>query len=265
MYEHPHEITDSTIPTRIMTSPIADWRFDRSSSSTLEVFLLGTVDFASALGLQARLRDQLATRVDTHGILLLCEHPPTISIGREGSFADVLVEREELVSRKMDVHWVNRGGGVFVHGSGQVAVYPLLPLDRLKLGLLDFRSRLEQTLLRAAEDLDVEATRSANAPGAECRCGQFAFIGAGVRSWVTHGGMVVNVSIAQECLDLVRWTHSPTRITTLEAQRMKPTSMASVRETLIRRLAQSFGYDDYQLHTGHPLLQRTTRKVYVFG
>ena len=248
-----------------MPSTPTDWQHFSRASSTLEVFLLGRVDFPSALGLQARMLNQIAGRTDTHGVVLVCEHPPMISIGREGSFADVLVEREELVSRQMDVRWVNRGGGAFVHAPGQVAVYTILPLDRLKLGLLDFRSRLEQTLLRAAEDLDVRATRSAAAPGAVCRCGQFAFIGAGVRSWVSHGGMFVNVSIAQETLDLVRWSNSNVRVTALAAQRLKPTAMSTVRESLIRRLAESFGYDDYQLHTGHPMLHRTTRRVYVYA
>ena len=147
------------------TTP-TDWQHAAQASSTLEVFLLGTVDFASARSLQIRLLNQIATRTDTHGMVLVCEHPPTISIGREGSFSDVLVEREELVSRQMDVSWINRGGGAFVHAPGQVAVYPILPLDRLKLGLLEFRSRLELTLLLAAEDLDVPATRGAAAPGA---------------------------------------------------------------------------------------------------
>lgn len=226
---------------------------------------MGKVDFPSALDLQAQMLDQIAARTDTHGIVLVCEHPPTISIGREGSFADVLVEREELISRQMDVRWINRGGGVFVHAPGQVAVYTILPLDRLNLGLLEFRSRLERTLLLAAEDLDVPATRSEGAPGAVCRCGQFAFIGSGVRSWVSHGGMFVNVSMTQEALDLVRWSNSNARVTTLAAQRLKPTAMSTARESLIRRLAEAFGYDDYQLHTGHPLLHRTTRKVYVFA
>ena len=248
-----------------MSSTPTDWQHIAQASSTLEVFLLGKVDFPSALGLQARLREELARRTDTHGIVLVCEHPPTISIGREGSFADVLVEREELVSRQMEVRWINRGGGAFVHAPGQVAVYPILPLDRLNLGLLEFRSRLEQTLLNAAEDLDVPATRGESAPGAVCRCGQFAFIGAGVRSWVSHGGMFVNVSIVQEALDLVRWSDSNVRATTLAAQRLRPTAMSTVRESLVRRLAEAFGYDDYQLHTGHPSLRRTTRKVYVYA
>ncbi len=248
-----------------MSPTPTDWQHAAQASSTLEVFLLGTVDFASARSLQIRLLDQIATRTDTHGIVLVCEHPPTISIGRAGSFADVLVEREELISRQMDVRWINRGGGAFVHAPGQVAVYPILPLDRLNLGLLEFRDRLEQTLRRAAGDLDVPATRGEAAPGAVCRCGQFAFIGAGVRSWVSHGGMFVNVSIVQEALDLVRWSDSNVRVTTLATQRLRPTAMSTVRESLIRRLAEAFGYDDYQLHTGHPSLRRTTRKVYVFA
>lgn len=248
-----------------MSSSPTDWQRHTQTSSTLEVYLLGTVDFPSALGLQSKILNEIVGRTDTHGVVLVCQHPPTISIGREGSFADVLIEREELVSRQLEVRWVQRGGGAIVHGPGQVAVYPILPLDRLKLGLLDFRNRLEQTLLYAAEDLKVPATRSAAAPGAACRCGQFAFIGAGVRSWVSHGGMFVNVSTPQQELDLVRWSDSPARVTTLAAQRVKPTAMSTVRESLIRRLAESFGYDDYQLHTGHPLLHRTTRKVYVYA
>ncbi len=248
-----------------MSPTPTDWQHAAQASSTLEVFLLGTVDFASARNLQTRLLNEIAARTDTHGIVLVCEHPPTISIGREGSFADVLVEREELVSRQMDVRWINRGGGAFVHAPGQVAVYPILPLDRLKLGLLDFRSRLERTLLLAAGDLDVPATRGEAAPGAVCRCGQFAFIGAGVRSWVSHGGMFVNVSIVQDALDLARWSDSNVRVTTLSAQRLRPTAMSTVRESLVRRLAEAFGYEDYQLHTGHPSLRRTTRKVYVFA
>jgi len=248
-----------------MPATPTDWQHAVQASSTLEVFLLGTVDFVSARNLQFRLLNQIATRTDTHGMVLVCEHPPTISIGREGSFEDVLIEREELVSRQMDVRWINRGGGAFVHAPGQVAVYPILPLDRLKLGLLEFRNRLEQTLLLTAKDLDVPATRGEEAPGAVCRCGQFAFIGAGVRSWVTHGGIFVNVSIAQEALNLVRWSGSNARVTTLAAQRLKPTAMSTVRESLVRRLAESFGYDDYQFQTGHPSLHRTTRKVYVYA
>ena len=248
-----------------MTGTQADWEHAARASSALEVFLLGKVDFASALGLQSRLADQIAQRTDTHGILLVCEHPPTISIGREGSFADVLVENEELVARRMEIRWLSRGGGTFVHAPGQVAVYAIIPLDRLKLGLADYRRCLEQTLVATAADLDVEAEASSAVPGATCRCGQFAFIGAGVRDWVTHGGMFVNVSLTNEVLSLVRWSEAPSHVTSLATQRTRPTAMPAVRESLIRNLCDALGYDGYHLFTGHPLLHRSTRKVYVYA
>lgn len=267
-----------------MADTPTDWEHIARGSSALEVFLLGKVDFASALGLQSRLLDQIAERTDTHGIVLVCEHPPAISIGREGSFADVLVEREELLARQMEIRWLSRGGGTFAHVPGQVAVYSIVPLKRLKLGLIEYRQRLEQALLACAADLDVDATPGTTVPGAVCRCGQFAFIGAGVRDWVSHGGMYVNVSVPHDALDLVRWTngrHGPAsgaasvddvervspgeRVTSLAAQRTRPTAMSSVRESLIRHLAESLGYDSYHLYTGHPLLHRSTRKVYVYA
>lgn len=248
-----------------MADTPTDWEHIARGSTALEVFLLGKVDFASAMGLQARLLDQVAGRSDTHGIVLVCEHPPTISIGREGSFADVLVDQEELIARQMEIRWLGRGGGAFSHVPGQVAVYVIVPLDRLKLGLVEYRQRLEKSLVATAADFDVEASAAMTVPGATCRCGQFAFIGAGVRDWVTHGGLYVNVSVPPEALDLVRWTNGAMRVTSLAAQRTRPTGMASVRESLVRHLAESLGYDSYHLYTGHPLLHRSTRKVYVYA
>ena len=98
-----------------------------------------------------------------------------------------------------------------------------------------------------------------------CRCGQFAFIGASVRDWVTYGGFYVNVSLPQEALDLVRWTRSDVKVTSLASQRTRPTAMSTVREALIRNVANELGYDGYHVFTGHPLLQRTIRKVYVYA
>jgi lipoyl(octanoyl) transferase len=248
-----------------MNPATVDSRNLPAMSSSLDVFLLGTVDLASSIELQERLRVEVAGRADSHGAVLVCEHPPSVTIGREGSFADVLVEREELVARQMEVRWLNRGGGAFVHLPGQLAVYVIVPLDRLKLGMLAYRTALETSLIATAADLKVPAERAIAAPGVVCRCGQFAFIGGAVRDWVSHGGMHVNVSLPQEALDLVRWTDSDVRVTSLAAQRTRPTAMSTVRESLTRNLAASLGYGSYHLYTGHPLLHRSTRKVYVYA
>lgn len=248
-----------------MNPPATDRRDSLPMTSSLDVFLLGAVDLDSATGLQERLRREIAGRNDAHGAALICEHPPSVTIGREGSFADVLVDREELVSRRMDIRWLNRGGGTFVHVPGQLAVYVVLPLDRLNIGILDFRTSLENSLVGTAADLKVPAERSSLAPGATCRCGQFAFIGATVRDWVSQGGMHINVSVPQEALELIRWTAGDLRVTSLSAQRTRPTAISTVRESLARNLASAFGYADYNVYSGHPLLHRSVRKVYVYA
>ena len=248
-----------------MNVPLTDRRDHLTMSSSLDVFLLGLVELDAAKVLQERLRREIAERNDTHGAILICEHPPCVTIGREGSFADVLVDQQELVSRRMDVQWLNRGGGTFVHLPGQLAVYVIVPLNRMKLGFLDFRTVLESSLTATAADLKVPAERATAVPGATCRCGQFAFIGASVRDWVSHGGMHLNVSVPQEALDLVRWTHSDVRITSLASQRTRPTAMSTVRESVIRNLTRSLGYGESHIYTGHPLLHRSTKKVYVYA
>lgn len=247
-----------------MTVVPSDYRISTPVSSSLDVFLLGTLELSAALDLQERLRREIAGRSDAHGAILICEHPPSVTIGREGSFADVLVEREELTARNMEIRWLNRGGGTFVHLPGQLAAYVIVPVERLKLGLAGFRAALETSLIANARDLKVNAERGTTLAGATCRCGQFGFIGAAVRDWVSHGGVYVNVSPPQEGLDLVNWSNADVRITSLSAQRTRPTSMSTVRESLARNLAVALRYPDFHLYTGHPLLHRSTRKVYVY-
>ncbi len=72
----------------------------------MEVHLLGLVDFAAALQLQERLVYEISGRSDQLGVLLLCEHPPVISIGREGSRTQIQAEQHELEACEIDVQWI---------------------------------------------------------------------------------------------------------------------------------------------------------------
>jgi lipoate-protein ligase B len=233
------------------------------ASGSLEIYLLGVVDFDSALFLQERLVYEISGRNDTQGALLLCEHPPMITIGREGSWAHILIDNSELVSRQMEVRWLNRGGGCFVHAPGQLAVYPILPLDRLNIGLSDYRRRLEESVIDVCRELRVSAHRRADEPGVWCRLGQFAHLGVAAKSWVAYHGMFLNVSIAMDLLRMVQPNDNGQRVTSLSAQRARVTTMHSVRASLMRNLASQLGYDRYHLYTGHPLLRRTKKKVHV--
>jgi len=232
-------------------------------SGSLEVYLLGIVDFDSSLVLQERLCDEIAEREDRQGALLICEHPPIVTIGRQGSRSDVLAEPRELVSREMDVRWLNRGGGCLVHCPGQLAVYPIVPVQRLDFGLVDYRRALEQSVIDACRDLHIPAVRRDEEPGIWCRLGQFGFFGVAVKSRVAYHGMFINVAPDMEYQRLVRSSGLADRATSLAALRVRPTAMHSVRSAIVPRLSARLGYDRFHIYTGHPLLRRTTRKVYV--
>src|SRR5262249_1326980 len=103
----------------------------------LQVYMLDTVDFEAMLSLQRRLVFDVSGDRD-QAILLLCEHPPLISVGRQGSRSHIQYDPRDLHVRGWPVRWVNRGGGALLHAPGQLAIYSILPLDRLNLGLEDY-------------------------------------------------------------------------------------------------------------------------------
>src|SRR5262245_13806110 len=83
----------------------------------LRVYLLGSLEFDSALQLQRSLAYQLSEQ-DHDAALILCEHPPLITVGRHGSPAHIQLSLEELAARRWSVRWVHRGGGTFLHLPG---------------------------------------------------------------------------------------------------------------------------------------------------
>jgi lipoyl(octanoyl) transferase len=229
------------------------------ADGALEVFLLGLVDFDAALFLQERLMMHVAQRDDGYGALLICEHPPLITIGRSGSQAEILCDAHELTARQIDVRWLNRGGGALVHVPGQLALYPILPLARRGLGLATYRERLEQTVIDTCREMRIRAWRKPSGAGVFCRGGKVANVGVAVRQWVSSHGLFVNVNPWMDAIALVK--SGAGRASSLAAELGLPVSMASVRESLIRRLAARHDYERYHLYTGHPLLRRTRRVV----
>ncbi|NOX56434.1 MAG: lipoyl(octanoyl) transferase [Planctomycetes bacterium] len=243
----------------------SNWGTVESRSPALEVYLLGLVDFDSALFLQERFVQEISSRRDRQGVLLLCEHPPMVTVGRSGRSAELAVGWDQLAHQGIPVRWISRGGGCLVHLPGQLAVYCLLPLDRLGVGLSEFRRRLQAAAVCAAGEVKVPALPCENPPGACSRSGQFAFVGAAVRGWVSLHGFFLNVN-----LDMYRFRRfyrreMARRMTSLEVERQRATPMHAVRESVIRHLAQLFGYERSHIYSGHPLLRRTRRRIHAYA
>src|SRR4051812_11267211 len=115
----------------------------------LEVYLLGLVDYEDALLLQRRIVYELGE--GRGAALILCEHPPTISVGRSGSRAHIGPDDEMLRSLDIRVHWVSRGGGCVLHLPGQLAAYLAIPLRDHGLTLSGYLDGLHQAVVGVLE------------------------------------------------------------------------------------------------------------------
>lgn len=235
-----------------------------AGDASLEVHLLGTVDFEAALFLQERVVYELSGRDDAQGALLICEHPPLVTVGREGSRAHLRCSDEELRARMLDVRWLNRGGGCIVHVPGQLAVYPILPLARLNLGVSAHRRTLEQGVIDACREQRVMTHRTDEQPGVFCRTGQIAHIGLAMKSGISYHGLFLNVSPILSWSRLAQAGDDARQITSLQRERTGPIAVGAVRESLIRHLSAGWGYQRHHVYTGHHLLRRT-RKATVYA
>lgn len=268
------------------------WQDASLASSALEVRLLGLVRYDAALALQQRLVDEIAARTDTRGGVLLCEHPPVISLGcgttgfdyQPGDLAphdvgagDAPPDWELIAAHsarppardnaQIPVVWTARGGGAWLLTPGVLAFYAVIPIERLGVSPFAYRECLEQTLVDVARDLDIEADvvptssgAAAATPGIACRCGQIGYLGVAVRDGITTFGGALLIAPPREVVEHIPWTPGG-RVSTFAAQRQRPTTSATVRESLMRHLAENLGYSEYHLLTGHPWLKRT-REVF---
>lgn len=233
-----------------------------SPGSSLEVYLLGVVDFDAALALQEQAHRELASGVSQNGVLIVCEHPPLVTMGREASVAHLRCDRCDLASRRIGLRWLNRGGGALVHGPGQLACYPVLPVFARGMGLHAYRTALEQAAIGVCAESQVPAETRPGVEGIWTRQGRIASLGIAVRDGVSQHGLFFNAAPSLELLRLTK--DEPTQregVTSLAAVRLRPISLGSVRESLVRHLVARLGFDRHHIYTQHPSLHRTRRLV----
>jgi lipoyl(octanoyl) transferase len=132
----------------------------------ISVLQLGTIDYATGLRLQQRLVE-LRKEGRIGDVLLLLEHTPVITLGRNAKSKNILASPEALARRGVEVFECDRGGDVTFHGPGQLVGYPIFDLSgfatpegkRQTLGAIEFVRRLEEVLLRTCADFAIGAKR----------------------------------------------------------------------------------------------------------
>jgi lipoyl(octanoyl) transferase len=234
----------------------------RTPSATdpeLQVYLLGSVDFEAALTLQRALLYEV-TGDRRRAALILSEHPPVITVGRHGSWTDIRCEPQELQARRWRTRWVNRGGGCLLHVPGQLAIYPILALDGLGLGVQAYLDQLEGVITAVLDDFQVRGETRAATPGVWIGTRAIAGLGVAVRDWVSYYGAWLNVNPDLELFRLVHYggpADGP--MTSLERERRGPLRPSLVRERFLEHFAARFGFARTALFSDHPSLGRKAR------
>ena len=238
-----------------------DWEFFTNNTiEAAEVRLLGLVDVASVLALQKLIVHEVKRQSQLSAAVLICEHPPTITVGSDGSLLDLPVDQRELDARLIEVHRVQRRGGTILHQPGQLAVYVVVNVDECGFGENEFRWRLQDAIIATCHDSRVVARRDGDDPDVvNGRHGLVCETGIGLDDGVTCFGAFLNVSVRlDEARQFGRGLHGE-RISSLNAERVRPSIMAHVRASLIRHICENVGYPEYHIHTGHPFLKRVQR------
>ncbi len=232
-----------------------------AAGRALEAHLLGQIDFDTALALQQRLVYEAGGRRDESITLLVCEHPPIITIGRGGSRSQLRATTAELTSRQLEVRFVSRGGGAIVHAPGQLAVYPIVPLERLGWTVGDYLRRLSAALVAVLADAGLKQPEHSGPDGVWGRTGQLVAIGAAVKGWVTCHGAFINVAPAMALQRLVDSDlRHGTPASSLVIERQQAVKMTSVRSALVARLGQALAAERQHLYSGHPLVPKALRR-----
>ncbi len=164
----------------------------------LEVRWLGQVDYREAWQMQ---HDLVAQRRadEIPDQLLLLEHPPVLTLGRQSDPTHVLATPAELEERGIEVIRVERGGEVTYHGPGQLVGYPIIRLHDRGILLRPFVRALEQTMIDTCAGYGVEVGRLAGYPGVWCDADtpsprKIGALGLRIEGGVSYHGIALNVT-----------------------------------------------------------------------
>jgi len=236
----------------------------------IQYLYLGRVDYAEGLRLQAELVElRYQGRLDN--VLLLLEHPPVLTLGRNAHRSNVLASDELLARRGVTLHEINRGGDVTYHGPGQLVGYPIFDLRSLRnsgggrMGPVDFVRLLEEVLIRVCAGFGVRAGRIPGLTGVWCggallqRSPQqsraatepalpsgperkIGAIGIHVSRGITSHGFAFNITTDLRDFALINPCGITDRpVTSLEREIQRPKELPAL-ETVAHQAARQFGH-----------------------
>jgi lipoyl(octanoyl) transferase len=218
----------------------------RSMARALKIDL-GLTGYGEALELQKRVSTALKAGA-IEGVLLFCEHPHVITLGRSGKRANLLASENVLRQKGVQYFETSRGGDITYHGPGQIVGYPILDLNQIRRDVGWYVRMLEEAMIRATAEFGIAAEREAGKTGVwvgeRGPREKLAAIGVHISRWVSSHGFAYNVATDLRFFDLIVPCgiagRGPTSLEKLLGRRVDPDE---VKPRLTKHLAEAFGLE----------------------
>lgn len=203
---------------------------------------LGRLPYTEAWDLQRGFREGRVNGRSADDYLLLTEHPPVYTIGRNGSAANLLIEPARMSQIGAEIHHVDRGGDITFHGPGQLVGYPIIRLDD-PMQIVPYVRRLEETLIRTLGDFGVEGWTEDGFTGVWTGQGKVAAIGVRVSRKVTMHGFSLNLDPDMSFFEKMNPCGIVGRgVVSLSELAGRKVTIGETIEALVPRFEEVFGY-----------------------
>ncbi len=204
---------------------------------------LGRVTYPEAAALQQKLvKARFEGRIGD--ILLVLEHPPTITLGKFAKPENILLPAEVLATRGIGIYPSNRGGDVTFHCPGQLLIHPVMDLKRKARGLRGFITDLEEVALRVLWGYSIPAERWSEHPGLWVEGKQIAALGLHFSHGISEHGVSLNVDPDLDSFEVINLCGLPGKApASIAGELGKNITMSDVEEKIIHSFAEVFLVD----------------------
>ncbi|MBP7216548.1 MAG: lipoyl(octanoyl) transferase LipB [Candidatus Omnitrophica bacterium] len=207
---------------------------------------LGLLDFTPAWEFQKKILNETKAGIRA-ATLILCQHRPVITMGRQGKLSNIVASAEELATRTIKVISLERGGDVTYHGPGQLTIYPIINLSYFKKDIHWYLRCLEQITINVLKELKIRAGRRDGLTGVWIGDEKIASIGIAIKHWITFHGITINVKHNDlENFRLIRPCGMDIRMTSIEDVLISRMDIATIKQLFINH---------FSLFEGHPIVQ----------
>ncbi len=170
--------------------------------------------------------------------LWLVEHPPVFTQGQAGKAEHLLFPGDIPVVQS------DRGGQVTYHGPGQLVAYPLLDLRRLKIGVRELVTSIEQTIVATLTYYGIESAAKPDAPGVYVNGDKIASLGLRVRRGCSFHGLALNVAMDLAPFQRINpCGYQGLAMTQMKDLLLNPPALEDVQTQLVAEFARKLGYE----------------------